>query len=85
MEVGFYDLFTSYVMELEWYGMLYVSMVWYGMLVHGMMLVSQGIVGGGMVCQYGMVCYNGMMLVCYGMLYQLVGFPELFTGYEMEV
>ena len=32
MEVGFYDLFTSYVMELEWYGMLYVSMVWYGML-----------------------------------------------------
>ena len=26
MEVGFYDLFTSYEMELEWYGMvLYVS------------------------------------------------------------
>ena len=65
-------------------------MVWYGMLVHGMMLVSQGIVGDGMVCQYGMVCQNGMMLVCYGMLsygmlYQLVGFHELFTGYEMEV
>ena len=40
MEVGFYDLFTSYTMELEWYSMLYVSIVWYGMLVHGMMLVS---------------------------------------------
>ena len=47
MEVGFYDLFTSYEMELEWYGMLYVSMVWYGMLVHGMMLVF-----------YGMLCYG---------------------------
>ena len=43
---GFVDLFTSYVMELEWYGMLYVSMVWYGMLVDGMMLVC-----------YVMVCY----------------------------
>ena len=97
MEVGFYDLFTSYVMELEWHGMLYVSMVWYGMLVHGMMLVSQGIVGYvhnfsivgyGLVCQYGMVRQNGMMLVCYGMLcysllYQFVGFHELFKGYEM--
>ena len=40
MEVGFYDLFTNYVMELKWYGMLYVSMVWYGMLVHDMLLVS---------------------------------------------
>ena len=42
MEVGFYDLFTSYVMEIQWYGMLYVSMVWYGMLEHGMMLVCYG-------------------------------------------
>ena len=33
MEVGFYDLFTSYAMELKWYGMLYVSMVWYGMVL----------------------------------------------------
>ena len=60
MEVGLYDLFTSYEMELEWYGMLYVSMVWYGMLVHGMMLVSQGIVGmryGVSIVGYGMVWY----------------------------
>ena len=49
MEVGFYDHFKSYVMELKWYGMLYVSMVWYGMFVHAMMLVSQGIVGYSMV------------------------------------
>ena len=39
MEVGFYDLFTSYKMELEWHYMLCVSIVLYGMLVHGMMLV----------------------------------------------
>ena len=32
-----------------------------------------------------MVCWNGMMLVCYGMLYYLVGFHEIFIGYEMEV
>ena len=54
------------------------------------MYYDVSIVGYGIVCQYGMVCQNGMMLVCYGMLsydmlYQLVGFPELFTGYEMEV
>ena len=72
MEVGFYDLFTSSEMELEWYGML----CQYGMVcLYGMMLVSQGmyydfsIVGyHGMVCQYGMVCQNGMVLVCYGTL-----------------
>ena len=40
MEVGSCDLFTIYEMELEWYGMLYVSMVWYDILVHGMMSVS---------------------------------------------
>ena len=55
MEVGFYDLFTSYVMELKWYGMSWYdisiigySRVWYGMLVwYGMMLVW-----------YGMLCYD---------------------------
>ena len=45
MEVGFYDLFTSYVMELEWYGMLYVSMVWYGMLEWYVLLWYARVVG----------------------------------------
>ena len=45
MELGFYDLFTSYEMELEthihvWYGMVCrTSMVWYGILVWYGMLV----------------------------------------------
>ena len=29
-----------------------------------------------------LVCYG---MLCYGLLYYLVGFCELFTGYEMEV
>ena len=65
MELGFYDLFTNYVMELKWYGILYVSMVWYGIQyvstwydvsiigycrVCTMMLVLYGKVWYGMVC-----------------------------------
>ena len=50
MEVGFYDLFTSYEMELEWYGMVWYVSTWYDVSIIGycrvctMMLVLYGMV-----------------------------------------
>ena len=63
MEVGFYDLFTSYVMELEWYGMVWYVSTWYDVSIIGycmvctMMLVLQG-----MVWYASMVWYDVNML-----------------------
>ena len=60
MEVGFYDVFTNYEMELEWYGS--VMLVWYGMLVwYDVSIIGYCRVCTIMLLLYGMVLYVRMV------------------------
>ena len=56
MEVGFYDLFKSYVMELEWYGMVWYVSTWYDVSIIGYCRVCTM-----MLVLYGMVWYASMV------------------------
>ena len=61
MEVGFYDLFTNYVMELKWYGMLYVSMGWYVSTWYDVSIIGYCRVCTMMLVLQDMVWYASMV------------------------
>ena len=72
MEVGFYDLFTNYVMELKWYGMLYVSMVWYVSTWYDVSIIGYCRLWYGMLVWYGVLKWYDVSMLWYVMLWFVV-------------